>query len=120
MYDFYTKPEARHAFRKAGAWNTDRASNTHRSMTTEELSAEKRIASQLPDDLSHPPVPSQETLEFPGQVPHLNDPPMASVLFEGIRAEEITPDFVCDVMDSADAHDLSVEGVSIRRNWTSW
>ena len=75
-------------------------------MTTDELAVEKRIAAE-------PPVPSPETLVFPDPVPVLNYPPSARLLFEGVESEALSPAFLSDVMDAADEHDLSLDGISI-------
>ena len=78
----------------------------YRSMTTNELAVEKRIADE-------PPVPSPESLAFSHSKSIMSEPPNTHLLLEGISSEKITTEFLTDVMDLTDAHRLSVEGVSL-------
>ena len=78
-------------------------------MTTNEPATEKRIADE-------PPVPSPETLAFPTPKSIMSEPPKTHVLLEGVSSEEITTKFLTDLMDLADEHRLSVEGISVLQN----
>ena len=78
-------------------------------MTTNELAPEKRIAAE-------PPVPTPESLAFSKPDKVLGEPPSMRLLLEGIESEALSPAFLVGVMDAADEHDLSVDGISIRRD----
>lgn len=38
------------------------------------------------------------------------------LLIEGVSPEDVTPEFLADVMDVADKHGLSIDGISVRRS----
>lgn len=87
-------------------------------MSTNEPNAEKRIANDqpIPDDLpipESPPVHPERLLNDSTPDAIYGEPPRTRLFLEGFNSGEVTAEFLLDLHDLADEHDLALDGISV-------